>query len=112
MATAETITDIRTSAEKAFPIIDFGKFLKNLLGIAVVAGAILSFAYLIWGAIDWITSEGDTEKLKNAKNKIIHALIGLALLAVVWVIWRLALYFLGVGILTGQEVNLRLGTPD
>ncbi len=112
MATTEIITDIRTGAEENFPIIDFGKFLKNLLGMAVVAGAILSFAYLIWGALDWIMSEGDTEKLKNAKNKITHALVGLALLATVWVIWRLALYFLGVGTLTDSEVNLRLGSPD
>jgi hypothetical protein len=112
MATTEITTDIRTDAEKTFSIIDFGKFLKNLLGMAVMAGAILSFAYLIWGAIDWLMSEGDTEKLKNAKNKITHALVGLALLAVVWVIWRLALYFLGVGTLTDQGVNLRLGTPD
>lgn len=103
-------TSIREQAEKNFAIIDLGKFLKNLLSMAVVAGAILSFAFLIWGAIDWIMSEGDTEKTKNAKNKITAALIGLALLAMVWLIWRLALYFLGIGNVTGQDTILRLGT--
>lgn len=56
----------------------------------VVAGALMVIVMLVWGALDWLMSEGDPEKLKNAKNKIIHTMFGIGLLAasfaVVWFI--------------------------
>jgi len=54
----------------------------------VVAGGLMVIIMLVWGALDWLMSEGDPEKLKNAKNKIIHTMFGVGLLAasfaVVW----------------------------
>ena len=41
---------------------------------------------MIWGGIDFLTSEGDQEKYKNAKNKMTHALMGMAILAASFVI--------------------------
>jgi hypothetical protein len=102
-------TKIGPEAEKIFEIKKIGPFLKNLLGLGVIAAVILTLTYLIWGAIDWITSAGDQEKLKSARNRITAALIGLALMALVWLIWRLALYFLGIGIVGKKEVILPLG---
>ena len=97
-------------AKNAFEITDIGVLLKNVLSISLAAAAILAFAYLMWGAIDWLVSEGDQEKLKSAKNKITHALIGLAIMALVWLIWRLTIYFLGIGVISEGQVELDL--PD
>jgi hypothetical protein len=94
---------------RKFEIVDLGVLLKNLLGVAVVSAAILCLGYLIWGAIDWIMSEGEQEKLKNAKNKVTHALMGLALMALVWLIWRLTIYFLGLGVIEKGQVKLPFG---
>jgi len=46
----------------------------------VLFGGLMLLVYLIWGAIEWISSGGDSEKLKNARNKLTNALIGLFLL--------------------------------
>jgi len=97
-------------AKNAFEITDIGVLLKNVLSVALIGAAILTFAFLIWGAIDWLMSEGDQEKLKNAKNKITHALIGLTLMALVWLIWRMTIYFLGIGVISEGQVKFDL--PD
>ncbi len=47
----------------------------------VIAGALAAILYLAWGAFDWTTSEGNQEKLTAARNKMIHAVAGLAFLA-------------------------------
>jgi len=102
-------TDIDTRAKEIFEIKKVGPLLKNLLGVGVIGGAIIAFAYLIWGAIDWISSQGDKQKYESARNKITHALLGLVIIAAVWLIWRLAIYFLGIGVVEQGQVKLRLG---
>ena len=101
-------TDIQTEADKIFEIKKVGTLMSNSLGIAIIIAAILALAYLVWGAIDWITSTGDQEKLKSAKNKITHAVIGLAIMAAVWLVWRLAIYFLVIGVIKQGQVDFDL----
>jgi len=56
----------------------------------VIFGSLIVLIFLIWGAIDWLTSEGDPEKVKNARNKIVHSLFGLGILAASYaIIWFL-----------------------
>ncbi len=106
-------TKIGPEAEKIFEIKDLGLFFKNILKLGIIAAAILALAYLIWGAIDWLMSEGDQEKLKSARNKITHALAGLAIMALVWLLWTLALHFLGLGEVTpGSGVKFNLGDEE
>jgi len=47
----------------------------------VILGGLLVIIYLVWGALEWITSSGDQQKLESARNKITHAIIGLGILA-------------------------------
>lgn len=75
---------------------ELGIFVTRLVEVAMIAGAILLLVFLIWGAIDWISSEGNQEKYENARKKITHALLGMAILASVWALWQLANYFLGI----------------
>ena len=58
-----------------------GYYLSNLWQAIAILGGLALLLYLVWGAIDWLMSEGDQQKLTNAKNKITHALIGMAILA-------------------------------
>ena len=87
-------------AKNAFEITDIGILLKNILNIGLIIAAILALAYLIWGAIDWLMSEGDQEKLKNAKNKILHAMAGMGILAASYAMIQLAKYVFGFDILS------------
>ena len=50
---------------------------------------------LIWGAFEWITSGGDKDNVGKARNRIINALIGLAVLAVAFALFKVAGQFLG-----------------
>jgi len=64
-----------------------------------VVGGLALLLFLIWGAIDWLMSEGDQEKLKNAKNKILHALAGMGILAASYAMVKLTKLIFGFDIL-------------
>jgi len=60
--------------------------IARLWQTAVIAGSLALLIFLVWGAIDWLISEGNPEKVKNAQNKILHSLFGLGLLAATYAI--------------------------
>lgn len=72
-----------------------GALLSALLTFVMLVAVLLVFIYLIWGAIEWITSGGDKGKAESARNKITAAIIGLIVLAASYAILQLALYLLG-----------------
>ncbi|MCG2691244.1 hypothetical protein L6272_00290, partial [Microgenomates group bacterium] len=49
-------TNIDAQAQGFFAYQSFDKFLPNLLQLALILGAVAAFAFLIWGAIDYIIS--------------------------------------------------------
>jgi hypothetical protein len=90
-------TTINVNLDSAgFKITDFGKLLTGLLNMVMFIAALLVFAYLIWGGIQWITSGGDKGKTEDARNKITAAIIGLAVVAASYAIFVLVTSFLGV----------------
>jgi len=62
--------------------------------------ALAVFAYLLWGAYDWITSAGDPEKISSAQAKMTHAVIGLVLVFV-----ALAIFYVVTGPILGIIVQ-------
>jgi len=75
---------------------NFWDWVSRLMGVVMPIAALLVLAYLIWGAVEWITSEGDPGKLQKARNKMMHAVIGLIILASVTAIFAALQQFLGV----------------
>lgn len=60
-----------------------GLFVEYFLVIwnsLITVGAIAVLLYFLWGAFEWITSAGDSGKLQTARNRMLHAFIGLLLL--------------------------------
>jgi len=58
-------------------------FLIQIVGLwrnVINLGAIMVLLYFILGAVEWITSGGDKNKLENARNKMLHAILGLVIL--------------------------------
>lgn len=105
-----TTTNIEDYAKGYFKIQEIGLFLARIIDIVIVFGAVLTLAFLIWGAVNWIMSEGDKAKIEEARNRITAALMGLAIIATVWVIWNLVLYFFGIGEVT-TEGGIKLPLP-
>lgn len=106
-----TNIDREISRTGFFKFDSIGDFVVNLFQVALILGSVMTFVYLLWGGIQWITSGGNQEAAKSAKEKITDAIAGLALLAAVWIIWRLVIYFLGITASVSGPFNLRLPEP-
>ena len=73
-------------------------FLTNFISLALgVAGAVTFFMLLI-GAVQWIMSGGDKEGAEKARKKITSALIGLAIVFLIFAIIRLVEDIFGIPI--------------
>lgn len=78
----------------------FQQLLPSLVGLILVAGTIIFFFMLLFGALQWITSGGDKASVEAARGRITQALVGIIVLFSVFVIIRLVQDFFGISILT------------
>jgi hypothetical protein len=69
--------------------LSFGGIISGIVGLAIILGFIASFFFLISGALQWITSGGAPEQVEGARNRILHAVIGLVLVVSAWAIFTL-----------------------
>lgn len=67
----------------------YTQLVNQVINLVFIVAAALTFFYLIFGAISWITSGGDKGKVEAARNKITAAVIGLLILAATWGIFTL-----------------------
>jgi hypothetical protein len=63
-----------------------GTVISNILKIIFIAGSIALLFMIVWGAFQWITSGGEKEGIGKARARIMHAIIGLVILALSGVI--------------------------
>lgn len=54
-----------------------GKIIGFGLALILFAAVILSLGFIVWGALTWIWSEGDKQKIESSRRTIIYALFGL-----------------------------------
>lgn len=80
-----------------------GQFLSNLIALIYIAASIMLIFMIVWGAWDWLTSGGDKEKLQAARQKIIHAIIGIVLFAAAFAIIQVLGTFTGFTFFGGQR---------
>lgn len=94
--------------------LDFGDILTFLINAAFVIAAVLALVFLIWGGINWITSGGDADGVKSARDRIIAAIIGLIVVILSYFLLNFVLSdILGVGSLTtGLEFCSLAETAD
>lgn len=79
------------------------RFLSNLVAMFYgLAGIVLIFM-LLWGAWDWMTSEGDKEKLDSARKKIINAIVGIVLFSIAFALIQILGQFTGFKFFVGQK---------
>lgn len=74
------------------------KVITNALTIVFIVAILMVLFFLIIGAFQWITSGGDKDKVGKARGTIVNALIGLAVLALAFVIITVV----------GQIVNINI----
>lgn len=75
----------------------FGSLIGKSVRMILIFGGGLFLIYLLWGALDWIGSGGEKEKIVKAQGKITQAIVGICILFSVWTLWSfLAGYVLGI----------------
>lgn len=80
-----------------------GDFVSKAIQVIIAVSILIVLVMLIIGAYEWITSGGDKEAVGKARNRIINALIGLAVLAVAFALARLGAQFVGLDL---QNINI------
>lgn len=89
-------TDIKIGRPEEVKITELSPLIQGIIRIAFVVAVVLTFMFLLWGGIQWITSGGDKAKYEEARNRITAALIGLAIVALAWLVIKLVTYFFGL----------------
>lgn len=78
-----------------------GDLISAAIGSAFLISFLLVFVMLIWGGVQWITSGGDKDNTQKARDRITHALVGLAIIAGAWALMKLIEFFFGISVLGG-----------
>ena len=78
------------------PNVAFGTLIGTVLGIIMVIALLILLLYLILGALEWMASAGETSKLQSARNRMMHAVIGIIILSSVLAVFMLVQYVMGV----------------
>ena len=86
--------------------------ITGVINLVLAIAILVSFFFLLYGAIKWITSGGDKEAAATAQKTITAAIIGLALAFSAWAILNLVSHFFGVNFFeTSRESTRRIYGP-
>jgi len=98
-----TVTTPSFISKFGFGTFGLNNFLDNLIGLIYWIAGVLFVFMIIFGAFQWITSGGDKESVGKARGRITHAIIGIALLGLAFVIIRVLGHILGLSLFAGQD---------
>ncbi len=74
-----------------------GDLINKVLTFLIPLIVIILFFILVWGGIDFLTSQGNPEKLKSGRGKITAGIIGFVLFLLAFLITRILASIFGIG---------------
>ena len=83
----------KENAQSGATVTGYGILLWNAV---IIAGGLVVLLYFIWGAMEWLLSAGEASKLQSARNRMIHSVIGIMILASVIAVFMFVQYVMGV----------------
>lgn len=84
---------------------DVDAFIRGLIRVVFIVATLAVLIYLIYGGFKWVTSGGDKAKTEEARNTITAAIIGLAIIALSFIVVRLLEAFFNINITGGNIEN-------
>lgn len=72
-------TPIKSSQFSPLTGYDIPTMILTAINLILIAASVISFVFLLVGALQWILSGGDKEGLDKAKKRITASLVGLAI---------------------------------
>jgi TRAP-type C4-dicarboxylate transport system permease small subunit len=82
-----------------------GKLLSDGIKILVAVVGVVAVLFLIWAGVKYVMAGGDAKKAGEAKEGITHALIGLAIVILSYLLVSVVLNLLGNGISIENGIN-------
>lgn len=84
-------------------------YLGSFWKFIVIGGAIFFLIFLLWGGMMWISAGSDTNSIKQAKDRILNAGMGLGILVASYAILQYLLPLLGLDIFCIDWATLQTG---
>ncbi|MGH7245517.1 MAG: hypothetical protein ACREGI_01120 [Candidatus Levyibacteriota bacterium] len=75
-----------------------GPVIGSFITLLFVLAGVIALAYLVWGGLKWILSQGDKNELEGARNHIVAALIGLIVIFLSYLLINILLGFFVPGL--------------
>ena len=75
------------------------KYLAIIWKVLIIFGGLMVFLQLVWGALNWILSGSNPDRLKRAKDQMFNSIFGLVILVLSYAIVKLISTFTGLNIL-------------
>ena len=73
-----------------------GDLFSRIVGLITIVGGLAMTAYLLFGAVTWISAGGDPKAVDSAKKTITNAITGIVIIVAVRIIVGILGRFLGV----------------
>ena len=86
----------------------FATLVSTMLGFLTILAGLAFLLYFLLGAIQWITSNGDPQKVESAKNQMTAAGIGLVAAISAYVVAGIVSIVLGIDILDPSKLLLQI----
>ncbi len=77
---------------------DAGALVGRFAGVGLLIAALATFAYILYGGVQWVLAAGDKSKIETAKSAITQGLIGITITAGTFALFGVVNYFFGLGI--------------
>ncbi len=77
--------------------------ISTVIGALTIIAGLAFMLYFIFGAINWIISNGDQQKVETAKNQMVAAGIGIVIVVAAYTITGVVGIVLGIDILNPAE---------
>lgn len=65
------------------------QIIQTLINVLFLGAFVFTLFMLVWGGIQWISSQGDAKAIDSARKRIIFAVIGLAVVLSAFLIIRI-----------------------
>ena len=93
--------DANLNEADSFGFNSLGEAVSTIISVIFFVAALAAFFFILWGAVNYVTAGDDSSKTEAARKRITNAVVGLILVALVYVIWLIAAQIVGVDDLLG-----------
>lgn len=100
---AQRLDTLRLSIDQG----DFGVILTRIINIALLAGGIIAFLFVLFGGFLYLTAGGDAARAETGRKYITNAFIGIVIILLSFAVVRFVITRTRTGV---SDVNLTL--PD